>query len=146
MVKLIELNCLEKIKDAISNHDGDLLEEVLYKDLSSECQGLELLIKILPESWHHSHENIALTLQKSKSPESVDSLLQTANTYFEYLTYDNSEALHRKCTWALADIGTSKAKDALRLLALNGSDTVKAYSKKRLDRWSQEQTRKGYHE
>jgi hypothetical protein len=44
-------------------------------------------------------------------------------------------ALVRKCTWALADIGTPEAKARLQDLAKSLNAQIAGYAQKRLDRW-----------
>jgi hypothetical protein len=62
---------------------------------------------------------------------------------FKYLEYNNSYALARKCTWALADIGTDESKKALEDIA-NGMDgEVAKYAQSRIDNWDSELKRKG---
>jgi hypothetical protein len=46
--------------------------------------------------------------------------------------YDEGHALARKCTWALAKIGTREAVDRLRDLACCGDSVIEAYARKRL--------------
>lgn len=69
-------------------------------------------------------------------------MFDTANVELEYFNYDDTKSLARKCIWALADIGTEKAKEKLVLLS-NSSDTLIAnYARKRLNNWELELSRK----
>jgi hypothetical protein len=52
----------------------------------------------------------------------VDALERTAHAVHDYLAYDDGFALTRKCTWALADIGTPEAQQALTRLACDNSN------------------------
>lgn len=58
------------------------------------------------------------------------------------LDYENSYALARKCTWALADIGTADAKLALQNLSNVADQEISLYARKRLQQWSLEINRK----
>lgn len=70
------------------------------------------LIALAEAPWHERHEDIVRALQILRSPEAVGALERTTLSNHEYLANDNNYALARKCTWALADIGTVEAKEA----------------------------------
>jgi hypothetical protein len=59
------------------------------------------------------------------------------------LHYDEFFNVARKCTWALADIGTPEAHAKLQLLAKNENPMIAQYAQKRLDGWEREMSRKG---
>jgi len=44
--------------------------------------------------------------------------------------------LARKCTWALADIGTPSARSLLETLATNDNEIIAHYAQKRLEQWN----------
>ncbi|MEZ6038528.1 MAG: hypothetical protein R3F29_13690 [Planctomycetota bacterium] len=98
----------------------------------------DLLVEALPMTWHYRHEDLAHSLQQLKYVPAIDALAEAALTKHEYLDYDNSYALARKCTWALADIGTDAAKGKLEALSRCGDPTIEGYAQKRLDSWSEE--------
>jgi len=101
------------------------------------------LILLAEASWHQRHEDVVKALQELRSPDAVGALERTAFSVHEYLAYDNNHALRRKCTWALADIGTPEAQEALTRIA-NCNDPITAeYARKRLDNWQRELPRKG---
>jgi len=111
--------------------------ELLTADLAP------VLAELLLETWHHKHEDIARSLQNLCVPESADALASAALIKHEYLEYNDSHALARKCVWALADIGTSRARRHLEELARTSDPEVAAYAQKRLDNWQNELERKG---
>ena len=80
-------------------------------------QFVDMLNALLIEEWHYKHEDIARLLQKLRSPKSVGSLYQAANTYYDYLEYNDCEALIVKCAYALGDINTKEAREKLRLMS-----------------------------
>jgi hypothetical protein len=88
--------------------------------------------------WHTRHEDLVTALQKMKNPASVEALFTAATYPHVYLEYDELFGLARKCTWALADIGTPLARERLAELAANPNPTIAAYARKRLDRWDDE--------
>ncbi|HEX6180291.1 MAG TPA: hypothetical protein VFZ47_03550 [Chitinophagaceae bacterium] len=100
------------------------------------------LVQLLESPWHFDHEDIASLLQHIAAPETVDVLFKIATTKFEYLDYNDSKPLARKCTWALADIGSNKAKEALIELSKNQDSEIAAFAQKRIDNWESEARRK----
>lgn len=102
---------------------------------------IELYIKLFDETWHTNHENIALYFQSARHPLSTDILYKTAlRNDIEQFDY---KPISRKCTWALADIGTEKAKQYLIQLTTCGDSVVEQFAKKRIDNWDNELGRKG---
>lgn len=101
-----------------------------------------ILIDLLRSTAHQRHEEVARWLQDLRDPRSIDALYVTASTRYVYLEHDDSHALARKCTWALADIGTVEAREKLRLLAANADSEIAGYAQKRLDNWTAETARK----
>jgi len=105
-----------------------------------------LLITLLQRNDHYWHEEIVSTLQGIKEDSrAVDALFKTALSMYDYLGYDDSSALARKCTWALADIGNENAYQKLQLLSTNSNAHIARYAQKRVDSWSKEQGRKAFH-
>jgi hypothetical protein len=101
------------------------------------------LIELLAAPWHTRHEDVASTLQSIRDPRSVDALYRAALVKLPYLEYNDSEALARKCTWALADIGTPEARARLEALTTQADETVADFARRRLTRWDEELDRKG---
>lgn len=98
---------------------------------------------LMGELWHTRHEDIARALQELKDSRAVSALESAALVDYPYLAFDENFALARKCTWALADIGTIEAKQALARLASNARLEVSSFAQKRLDNWGMELSRKG---
>jgi hypothetical protein len=102
-----------------------------------------LLAELLLLPWHQQHEDIARALQQLRLPTTVDALATAALVKHDYLAYNDSHAFARKCTWALADIGTREARAHLERLARSSDSEIAAYAQKRLDKWDAELHRKG---
>jgi hypothetical protein len=102
-----------------------------------------LLAALLLEPWHHQHEDIARALQELRVPSTAGALARAALVKHQYLAHDDSHALARKCTWALADIGSSEARAHLENLAQDADPEIAGYAQKRLDDWQRELNRKG---
>lgn len=110
----------EELQKAYSLKSGDKVEYILYLVFAFDAVNVrfvKLLNDLIICDWHKQHENIAMLLQKLKSPESVPVLFEVAQKDFPYLNYDESYALAVKCIWALGDIGNSVALEKLEVLS-----------------------------
>ncbi|MCP4378088.1 MAG: hypothetical protein GY794_18185 [bacterium] len=136
---------LSLLHDAIESKDAAGVEEALTQAFRAGLTPdlIPLLMDVLSMNWHIRHEDVVLALQELKPPQAAQALREAALVTHEYLDYDAFFGLARKCTWALADIGTPKAKDALFELAETDNEIIAGYAQKRLDRWEQELDRKG---
>jgi hypothetical protein len=136
---------LRELNNAIEAKDAKRIElalnECFKSGLSQEY--VPALIELLGKSWHSRHEDVVRALQQLKDPRAVDALYEEAFSTYEYLDYDENYGLARKCTWALADIGTPEAKAKLQALAKTNNTMLASYAQKRLDRWEEEKRRKG---
>ena len=137
---------LRELHSAIEAKDGERVELALGECFSSGFtrEHVPALVVLLGQTWHSRHEDVVLALQGLKDPRAVDALYEEAHASYEYLDYDDTYGLARKCTWALADIGTPEAKAKLELLAREVNEMVAEYARKRLARWSKERYRKGH--
>ena len=133
-----------QLNDASASLVPDVVEDAVTEayrvGLSSEF--VPALIQLLGLEWHTRHEDIVFALQQLRDPQSVDILEVTARKAFDYLDYDEFRGLARKCTWALADIGTMAARIALERLAADRDPLIAGYAQKRLDQWQDEIHRK----
>ena len=68
----------------------------------------DILCKLIEESWHFQHENIASILQKLKMPNTIKSLYNASLLKLKYLEYSEVEPLAVKCIWALGEIKTEE--------------------------------------
>ncbi len=101
------------------------------------------LLALLPETFHTRHEDIVRALQALKDPRAVNALYDAALVEHPYLDYDENFGLARRCTWALADIGTPEARLALEKLEKNPNAHIAGYARRRLASWEKELGRKG---
>jgi hypothetical protein len=134
----------EKLEQAIEARDAAAFELALNAafraGLTPDLAGL--LARALSMSWHTRHEDVVGALQQLKDPVAVDALYWAALAKHDSLDYDEFFGLARKCTWALADIGTSEAKRRLEDLAAGNNEVIAGYAKRRLDAWEKEKGRK----
>lgn len=108
-----------------------------------ELDVVPTLVALLRASWHTRHEDVARWLQQLRDPRAVDALFDAALTKHAHFEHDSSYAFARKCTWALADIGTPEARAYLTRLASGDDAEIAGYAQKRLDQWDDELDRKG---
>lgn len=102
----------------------------------------DVFIDALRMPWHTRHEDLVSALQHMRAPEAVEALHAAATSSHTYLDYDEFFGLARKCTWALADIGTPAARSKLTDLANHPNPVIAGYARKRLERWDEELPRK----
>jgi ubiquinone biosynthesis protein UbiJ len=133
------------LEEAMRLGDGSSIECALMvaHGRTGDIDVVPTLIGLLRSTAHTRHEDLARWLQDLRDPRAVEALYAVALTKHEYLAYNNSYALARKCTWALADIGTESANEKLCLLAGCDDVEIAGYAQTRLARWSEEMGRKG---
>lgn len=95
---------------------------------------VDVLCRLMIETWHFQHENIASIFQKIKSPKTIECLYKTSLTQFEYLEFDKAFALSVKCIWALGDINTFESKEKLKLLTQSKYEIISDNAIKQLKR------------
>lgn len=127
----------ELLETALFEHEANdveyLLTVIFYFKLFIEDY-VDILCKLMSETWHFQHENIAMFFQKIKSPKSVDCLYNAALTQFEYLEFDEAFALAVKSIWALGDINTPESREKLKLLAQLENKIIKDNATNQLNR------------
>jgi hypothetical protein len=133
-----------KLSTALQAQDADAfelaLDEAFQRGLHSGLAGT--LAAALGMEWHTRHEELASALQKLRDPNTVEALYAAANARHPYLDEDEFFGLARKCTWALADIGTPPARARLEDLSRSDNELIAAYACKRLLNWERERERK----
>jgi hypothetical protein len=137
-------NLIQLFESAITNRNSAEIEKAIIQtsQILNPEEFENYLSKLLTLDWHFSHEDIALTLQQIGSQNSVDALFNASTKKFKYLEYDDSKAFARKCIWAIADIGSNKAKEILVELSKNEDVEIAEYAKKRIGNWNNEIKRK----
>jgi hypothetical protein len=135
---------LADLNEALESRNGDKIDGALLAafQVGLRPEFVPSFIGLLDLLGHHSHEDIVSGLQQLKDPRAVDVIYQAAFVNHEYLAYDEFFGLARKCTWALADIGTGEAFAKLELLAASNNPVIAGYAQKRIDNWQKERDRK----
>lgn len=110
-----------------------LLIPIFYFNLYIE-EFADILCKLMNETWHFQHENIALIFQRIKSPKTIDCLYDATLVQLEYLDFDEAYALAVKCIWALGDINTPESRRRLKLLTQSDNVIIKDNAINQLNR------------
>ncbi len=133
------------LKKFIAEKDGDGFYNskipFFYRYKEDE-EILLLLCQIFESDWHKDHENMASAFQDISNPIAAETLFKVAFSDFEYIRWNEYFPLQRKCTWALADIGTNEAKKYLEQIEEQANETISKYATKRLVLWDFEFRRK----
>lgn len=129
---------LINLKNSLILRDPDLVEYSLLLAfnffLFEDQKFIDILCALLVEKWHYKHEDIAMIFQRLKKSGCEENLYVTANTYFDYLSYNDCESLIVKCAYALGDINTEEAIEKLRLMAESENEIIRDAGKKQLER------------
>jgi len=121
--------------------DMDIALEPLYSE-SDLSEFIPVLISALRSENHFRHEDIVSLFQKAKDPRTCKVLFETSKKLLEHLNYDSTFGLARKCTWALADIGTIESKEFIKNISLTGNQIIAEYANKRIKNWNKNLDRK----
>ncbi len=125
------IRLLEQARDDRSANDVEFALGLIFR-FQPSADYVPLLWELLLADFHTRHEDIALALEDLKDPRSIGALYLAAHAHFAHLDYDENFALPRKCTWALARIGTPEAFDRLRQLVESPNPKISAFAQKRL--------------
>ncbi|TQV67565.1 hypothetical protein [Aliiroseovarius halocynthiae] len=138
---------IEALEAAFADKNPLAFEEALVDAPTFEPRDrvCALLTRALEEDWFFPHEDIVQYIQELRCCDAVAVLEKRAIDIPEHLQWDDGFSFSRKCTWALADIGTTDALAALERLARSENSAVRDFAQRRLDRWEAELERKGVH-
>lgn len=133
--KIDEEFCLDLLKAAFRDNDDEKVEDAItiaaaLNVFSTKFSGI--FCDLLQENWHHSHEDIARTLQDLADDSTVECLFNAAQIQFAYLDYDDTYQFARKCIKALSAINNEAAIQKLRRLSENEIAEIRQYALKEL--------------
>lgn len=107
----------------------------------SELDILEQMKIMFRMQWHTLHDNLASDFQSMRHPSTATFLYDMVKgSEIPELDY---KPVSRKCIWALADIGTTSAKNYLTEISTSKDDIIAGFAARRLARWEEELHRKG---
>jgi hypothetical protein len=122
-------------------YDADILG--LLDRHGSDPRALTLGAALLDAHWHDGHEALGERMQWLRAPELVDAFYRASLKTYTY-HYDGGNAIRRRFTWALADVGNQAAFDALIRLCGSCNRQTAVFAFKRLRGWIGEQPRKRF--
>lgn len=137
---------LKEIKRIISEKDSDAVEDSIFGFILKYQRDEEILLflcEIFESNWHTRQEDIASSFQYIKNPITTKSLFKMSYQLTEYDKWNDTFPMQRKCTWALADIGTKESKKYLQEIEKTSNKTISSFATKRLVNWENELSRKG---
>jgi HEAT repeat protein len=139
-----QLGAIDQLEAALKKRDPSAVEIAVTAAYRIGLHpSMSAILTLLCEApWHTRHEDVVRVLQEIGNDASVPALERTAQVQHAYLHYDNNRGLARKCTWALADIGTPGAKESLTRLMASADRNLAGYAAKRLQAWDAESGRK----
>lgn len=127
----------EGLELSLQEKNGDDVELILLLGFKfgfpKKCSAI--LTKILPHSWHHSHEDIVTILGEMKDSEAACAIYQTAISSYDYLSYDDFSNLGKKCCSSLYSIKSPKSKMKLDMLSKSDDKIVANEARSFLEIW-----------
>lgn len=85
--------------------------------------------KLVADDWHNMQEDYAMELGSIRDPSSVPYLIKAATLIVPHLeTWGGNPALHRKCLYSLAKIGTPEAIQAIFELRKHEYEDVRDFA------------------
>ncbi|WP_233752744.1 DUF4291 domain-containing protein [Flavilitoribacter nigricans] len=132
-----------RFKAIMGARDPKLAEDFWTLDFREFTENEKVLmeLELFAEDWHQLHEELASAFQLKKNPLAEEALYH--NAFRKELDPMDYKPLARKCTWALADIGTEQSRQFLTEMAGCGDPLIEGFAQKRLDNWEKELPRKG---
>lgn len=95
-----------------------------------------LLIELLSRDGHESHEDIIFELGLFGDPSAIPAVAKAVETTFPYMArWNNVHEFQRKCSYALARIGTLESREALEHLTQHENPYLREYGRECLGRW-----------
>ena len=132
----------EQFDSMLKSKDPQKVYEFYQLDFSecTEDEILQMEMKLFEENWHTLHDELASNFQIKRNPAVVELLCKAILE--ETIPELDYKPVSRKCTWALADIGTQEAFDCLKAIAQSKDETLAEYAQKRIRLWEDEMDRK----
>jgi len=130
---------ISNLQKAFKDESPEDIENILLlyfniNDFKFDTSHIQLLCDILLEKWHHSHEDLAMILQKLKDPKSISFLEKAMYLNLEYLEYNDGESLIRKCAYALGDINSKESWNVINSLSKSDNCIISNAAIEQLDR------------
>lgn len=120
-------NILSWLTLARENRDPDALEKALYFENQRQFDRshTNILCTLLSEDWHSSHEDILMTLDFIRDPESVSTIVASLTLELSYFT---GNEIPRKAIWALRSINSPESFYAIQELTKSDDDFIREHA------------------
>lgn len=93
----------------------------------------QLICQFLKEQWHFSHESLVGALPTLDIPVVVETLYKTALLKLDYLFYDDTFALARRCIFKLGKINSIDSRRKLDLLGKSDNPVIRKHIKEQME-------------
>ncbi|CAL2105580.1 conserved hypothetical protein [Tenacibaculum sp. 190524A02b] len=110
---------LESVKTKDEGLLSDVLSVLFYD--GADFDFTDVLLKILNEDWHYSHEDIVEVLDLIKDPRSIEPLYKLIIEDDE----DEMKSLSKKCMYALRSINNADSINKLKLLEESDEEIIR---------------------
>lgn len=129
---------LGELELASKSGNDDITEMLidLIRLLDDSPTIIEVLNHLLIKSSHQSHQEIAMRLQKVKSPSTVLYVRKALETDFDYLAYTCSDdrTVAKWFSWILFEIGTPEALALMKEYTNSSNEGISAEMQYRLSK------------
>ncbi|TDB64661.1 hypothetical protein [Arundinibacter roseus] len=130
---------LHLCKKALAEQSADTIFEAMFivhyfKDEPTDDTFLDILVACMAGRWHQQHEDLVHYYKGCFREKDIPVLMELVHFQPEYLEWDESRQLARKCIYAIEKINAEAASLAIKELVASEDETVRYYAQKVLDR------------
>ncbi|AST71219.1 hypothetical protein BFG07_22755 [Kosakonia cowanii] len=131
-----ELDLCKEFTLAREAKDAELVDLLLYLSavVKFDYYDVDILNRLLTDTWHQKHEEIVRLLDHYRQPSSVNPLYEAALLNLDYRDYDEDFVLANKCIRVLEKIQDQNAIEKMELLAAADNELIRQYAQKHLSR------------
>lgn len=127
---------LRVLREAIDHKSSAEVEAamVLAAFFGSTEESFGLLVSLVREDWHESHEDVVSFLDDFRTKDAIPALLSATRRVPDYMQWDDTRALAVRAVYALSKIDGEAARNALEeVVRESGDDRVSAVARQRLE-------------
>ncbi|MBH1932686.1 hypothetical protein [Serratia rubidaea] len=137
------VNICRDLFNAREKKDSEAVDLFLYLGsvIGYEYNCVELLNKLLTDTWHKKHEELVRLLSHYKDESSIGYLFRAASLQLDYLDYDEDHVLADKCIRALAKINTNESIEKIKELSHSNEISIKNSANRQLKKYQTSKTK-----
>jgi hypothetical protein len=127
---------LRFLEDIYLRKDGVLMEHMtrIAFNISLNDKLVPIFCKLIKETWHNSHEDLALFFEFSvKNPDCIDDVIAAMHIKCNYW-HDDGDAFIRKCAYVLGNLETPYAIQKLEELTNDDNEIIRKYASLQLNK------------